>query len=106
MSSSHTKKITRPTPPWYDAKRAQEILDAYNRGAGSTQPADEFAARSVLPAGTGSQRDFQLHRARYPSVHRPQLRRVHGVCEQLPRHGDPRKGPHGRDRRRGAREGP
>ncbi|MBI1864623.1 MAG: 4Fe-4S dicluster domain-containing protein [Nitrospirae bacterium] len=58
MSSAHTKKITRPTPPWYDAKRAQEILDAYNRGAGSAQPADEFAARSVLPAGTGSQRDF------------------------------------------------
>ncbi len=58
MSSAHTKKITKPTPPWYDAKRAQEILDAYNRGAGSAQPADEFAARSVLPAGTGSQRDF------------------------------------------------
>lgn len=43
---------------WYDYQRAQEVLDAYNRGAGSSLPADEFVAQSVLPAGTGGERDF------------------------------------------------
>jgi len=43
---------------WYDYKRAAEVLDAYNKGAGSSQPADEFVAQSVLPAGTGGARDF------------------------------------------------
>lgn len=43
---------------WYDYQRAQEVVDAYNKGAGSSQPADEFVAQSVLPAGTGGARDF------------------------------------------------
>lgn len=43
---------------WYDYKRAEEVVDAYNRGAGSSQPADEFVAQSVLPAGTAGARDF------------------------------------------------
>ncbi|GAB0056697.1 Pyruvate ferredoxin oxidoreductase beta subunit [Candidatus Magnetaquicoccaceae bacterium FCR-1] len=46
------------TPQWYDATRAREILSAYNSGAGSGQPADAFLACSVVPAGTGSYRDF------------------------------------------------
>ncbi|MBF0214236.1 MAG: 4Fe-4S binding protein [Magnetococcales bacterium] len=46
------------TPQWYDASRAREILSAYNSGAGSGQPADPFVACSVVPAGTGSYRDF------------------------------------------------
>jgi pyruvate/2-oxoacid:ferredoxin oxidoreductase beta subunit/NAD-dependent dihydropyrimidine dehydrogenase PreA subunit len=43
---------------WYDYERAGEVLDAYNRGAGSGLEADEFVAQSVLPAGTGGARDF------------------------------------------------
>lgn len=46
------------TPVWYDAKRAREIMHAYNSGGGSVQPADAFVACSVIPAGTGSFRDF------------------------------------------------
>jgi len=43
---------------WYDFERAQEVVDAYNKGSGSNQPADEFVAQSVLPAATGGARDF------------------------------------------------
>lgn len=43
---------------WYDYRRAEEVVDAYNKGSGSNQPADEFVAQSVLPAGTGGARDF------------------------------------------------
>jgi pyruvate ferredoxin oxidoreductase beta subunit len=43
---------------WYDQQRAQEVLDAYNRGAGSSLPADPFVAQSILPAATGETRDF------------------------------------------------
>ena len=46
------------TPQWYDAKRAREIVEAYNSGASSNQPADPFVACSIVPAGTGSFRDF------------------------------------------------
>lgn len=46
------------TPQWYDSKRAREIIEAYNSGGGSSQPADEFVACSIIPAGTGSFRDF------------------------------------------------
>lgn len=43
---------------WYDYQRAAEVVDAYNKGGGSSLPADEFVAQSVLPAGTGGARDF------------------------------------------------
>ncbi|MBF0178440.1 MAG: thiamine pyrophosphate-binding protein [Magnetococcales bacterium] len=46
------------TPQWYDSTRAREVMDAYNSGASSNQPADRFVACSVIPAGTGSYRDF------------------------------------------------
>ena len=46
------------TEHWYDYQRAAEVVDAYNKGAGSSLPADEFVAQSVLPAGTGGARDF------------------------------------------------
>ena len=49
---------SEPTPPWYDAKRAREVVDAYSGGGGSGQPADAFVACSIVPAGTGSFRDF------------------------------------------------
>jgi len=58
MSEINYLKITKPLPDWYDAKRAQEVVDAYNTGGGSGQPADPFVAESVLPAATGSMRDF------------------------------------------------
>jgi pyruvate/2-oxoacid:ferredoxin oxidoreductase beta subunit/Pyruvate/2-oxoacid:ferredoxin oxidoreductase delta subunit len=45
-------------PEWYDIKRAQDVVDAYNKGSGSSQVADEFVAQSVLPASTGALRDF------------------------------------------------
>ena len=53
MSAQEQKK-----EHWYDYKRAAEVVDAYNRGAGSAQPADAFVAQSVLPAGTAGERDF------------------------------------------------
>jgi pyruvate ferredoxin oxidoreductase beta subunit len=43
---------------WYDIQRAQDVLDAFNKGGGSAQPADQFVAQSVLPGGTGGTRDF------------------------------------------------
>jgi len=53
---------------WYDYKRAAEVLDAYNRGAGSAQPADEFVAQSIVPAGTGAQRDFSYIAPEVPEL--------------------------------------
>ncbi len=58
MSEVNYLKITRPTPDWYDEKRAREVVEAYNTGGGSSQGADEFVANSVVPAATGSFRDF------------------------------------------------
>nr|CRH05831.1 Putative pyruvate:ferredoxin oxidoreductase beta subunit [Candidatus Magnetococcus massalia] len=46
------------TPSWYDNDRAKEIMNAYNTGQGSGQPADLFVAQSAVPAATGSYRDF------------------------------------------------
>lgn len=43
---------------WYNYDRAKEVVDAYNHGAGSIQPADAFVAQSILPARTGATRDF------------------------------------------------
>ncbi|NGZ27046.1 MAG: 4Fe-4S binding protein, partial [Magnetococcales bacterium] len=55
----HRAKIyTEQTPQWYDASRARAVIEAYNSGAGSGQPADRFVAQSLVPAATGSYRDF------------------------------------------------
>ncbi len=43
---------------WYDYKRAKEVVDSYNKGSGSSLTADPFVAQSILPAGTGGERDF------------------------------------------------
>lgn len=51
-------RISTPTPDWYDKKRAEEVLEAYNKGGGSALPSDDFVAHSVVPAGTGAFRDF------------------------------------------------
>ncbi|MEM0951976.1 MAG: thiamine pyrophosphate-dependent enzyme [Cyanobacteria bacterium P01_H01_bin.74] len=56
MSTSNDTK--QENKHWYDYDRAQEVLDSYNKGAGSSLVADEFVAQSVLPAGTGGERDF------------------------------------------------
>lgn len=55
---SHVKLYTEKTPLWYDEGRARAIVEAYNAGAGSNQVADPFVAASVIPAATGSYRDF------------------------------------------------
>ncbi|MBF0308150.1 MAG: thiamine pyrophosphate-binding protein [Magnetococcales bacterium] len=54
----HVKVYAEATPRWYDAERARAVVDAYNSGRGSGQPADAFVACSTVPAGTGSFRDF------------------------------------------------
>jgi len=53
---------------WFDTKRAEEVLDAYNRGAGSALEADPFVARSLLPAGTGKARDFSYIAPELPEL--------------------------------------
>jgi pyruvate ferredoxin oxidoreductase beta subunit len=53
-----TQEQKSPNDFWYDYNRAQEVVDAYNKGGGSSLVADEFVAQSVLPAGTGGTRDF------------------------------------------------
>ncbi|MCX5920856.1 MAG: thiamine pyrophosphate-dependent enzyme [Candidatus Melainabacteria bacterium] len=58
MNSMHTAVPEQKFPDWYDGKRAMEVLDAYNTGSGTSQPADKFVAQSVLPASTGASRDF------------------------------------------------
>jgi pyruvate/2-oxoacid:ferredoxin oxidoreductase beta subunit/ferredoxin len=45
-------------PDWYDSQRAKDVVEAYNSGSGSSQVADEFLAKSILPASTGALRDF------------------------------------------------
>ncbi|MBF0419443.1 MAG: 4Fe-4S binding protein [Magnetococcales bacterium] len=56
--SQRAKIYSEPTPQWYDVNRAKEIINAYNSGSGSGQPADRFVGVSAVPAGTGSYRDF------------------------------------------------
>ncbi|OSM08468.1 thiamine pyrophosphate-dependent enzyme [Magnetofaba australis] len=56
--SEQVKIYSEKTPQWYDIDRAKEVMNAYNTGAGSGQPADKFVAHSAVPAGTGSYRDF------------------------------------------------
>lgn len=58
MTQQRAKIYEEATPQWYDAKRARGIIDAYNVGRGSSQPADPFVAASLVPAGSGSYRDF------------------------------------------------
>ncbi|OIO55270.1 MAG: thiamine pyrophosphate-binding protein [Alphaproteobacteria bacterium CG_4_10_14_0_2_um_filter_63_37] len=58
MDKSHALIREAAVPQWYDIKRAREVINAYNSGGGSGQPADEFVACSIVPAGTGSFRDF------------------------------------------------
>jgi len=53
---------------WFDFRRAQDVLDAYNRGGGSALEADPFVARSLLPAGTGKARDFSYIAPELPEL--------------------------------------
>src|SRR5262245_12109354 len=53
---------------WFDFKRADEVLDAYNRGGGSALAADPFVARSLIPAGTGKARDFSYIAPELPEL--------------------------------------
>lgn len=58
MSRQHPRIYMQDTPQWYDVDRARAIVKAYNTGAGSAQPADRFVGASLVPAATGSYRDF------------------------------------------------
>ncbi|MBI4715338.1 MAG: 4Fe-4S dicluster domain-containing protein, partial [Nitrospirae bacterium] len=60
-----------PSPEWYDMKRAQEVMDSYNRGGGSALPADLFVGQSVVPAGTGAQRNFSYIAPDLPELTAP-----------------------------------
>ncbi len=53
---------------WFDHNRAQEVVEAYNRGGGSALEADPFVARSLLPAGTGKARDFSYIAPELPEL--------------------------------------
>jgi pyruvate/2-oxoacid:ferredoxin oxidoreductase beta subunit/Pyruvate/2-oxoacid:ferredoxin oxidoreductase delta subunit len=53
---------------WYDYTRAEEVIEAYNRGGGSALPADKFVAQSVVPAGTGAYRDFSYIAPEVPEL--------------------------------------
>jgi pyruvate ferredoxin oxidoreductase beta subunit len=61
-------EYTQQFPAWYDAQRAKDVLEAYNNGAGSSQPADAFVAQSVLPASTGATRDFSYIAPELPEL--------------------------------------
>ena len=56
--SQRAKIYSHATPEWFDADRAKGIIEAYNSGQGSAQPADIYVGRSLVPAATGSYRDF------------------------------------------------
>jgi len=53
---------------WFDDKRAEEVLDAYNRGGGSALEADPYVARSLVPAGTAGTRDFSYIAPELPEL--------------------------------------
>lgn len=53
---------------WFDFKRAAEVVDAYNTGGGSALGADPYVARSIVPAGTGRQRDFSYIAPELPEL--------------------------------------
>ena len=61
-------QLDQQFPEWYDAKRAGEVLDAYNNGSGSGLEADAFVAQSVLPARTGETRDFSYIAPELPQL--------------------------------------
>ena len=53
---------------WFDFKRADEVVQAYNEGGGSGLKADPYVARSLIPAGTGKERDFSYIAPELPEL--------------------------------------
>ena len=53
---------------WFDTKRAAEVVEAYNTGGGSALEADAYVARSIIPAGTGKERDFSYIAPELPEL--------------------------------------
>ena len=66
-----TDLTKNPSPEWFDMKRAQEVMDAYNRGGGSALPADRYVGQSLVPAGTGAQRNFSYIAPDLPELTAP-----------------------------------
>jgi pyruvate ferredoxin oxidoreductase beta subunit len=67
-STRNPRNLDQAYPEWYDAERAKNVVDAYNKGAGSAQPADPFVAQSILPAQTGALRDFSYIAPELPEL--------------------------------------
>jgi pyruvate ferredoxin oxidoreductase beta subunit len=67
MSAAHEHPAQK-FPAWYDGDRANAVLDAYNNGSGSSLTADEFVAKSILPASTGATRDFSYIAPELPQL--------------------------------------
>ena len=53
---------------WFDFERANEVVEAYNVGGGSALQADAYVARSIVPAGTGAERDFSYIAPELPEL--------------------------------------
>ncbi|XVJ52386.1 MAG: thiamine pyrophosphate-binding protein [Vampirovibrio sp.] len=68
MNATHDEHPAQKFPIWYDGERAQAVVEAYNNGGGSSQPADAFVAKSILPASTGATRDFSYIAPELPQL--------------------------------------
>ena len=71
----------------------ERIIRGYEEGYGEKElPADLSLARSLVPAGTATLRDFSNIAPEIPDVHPRELHRLHGLRHRVPRHGHPRQG--------------
>ena len=66
-ADSFERKAFSPVE-WFDFKRAREVVEAYNQGGGSSLAADPYVARSLIPAGTGADRDFSYIAPELPEL--------------------------------------
>ena len=96
----HEARLGAAAAPLLDMRAYVEefgrtVVPAYRRGVADRElPADVGLARSVMPPGDGRRPRLQPPRAADPGVRRRHVRRLHGLRQRLPGHGDPR------DRRR------
>jgi len=68
MSERTFEEKTFSVDDWFDFGRADQVLDAYNKGGGSALEADPYVARSLIPAGTGKARDFSYIAPELPEL--------------------------------------
>ena len=71
----------------------ERIVRGYEEGYGESElPADLSLARSLVPAGTASLRDFSYIAPEIPDYIPEQLHRLHGLRDRVPGHRHPRQG--------------